>query len=245
MTTRDWIATDLDGTLFSREFAMPDAVPATWRKGEAGDVPSSWVHPTTYRLMRALGGSFDLVPVTARDLDSYSRVNIEGIQFRGAILANGAIVIDPDGNIDRDWNDVMRGVLEGVAEELQHLCRQVLDLSHGRARARLVASGTEHAAYLVAKADEAWWGTPDGMHLLQTLDVKNCRVALLRNELQVLPTGVSKILGLAAYQQRFGNGNPPIMGLGDMPTDLEFMRACTFLGIPSGSKLDHGFPAHG
>ncbi len=246
MKPRDWIATDLDGTLFSREFARPDAIPATWRKGEAGDdVPSSWVHPATYRLMRALAGSFDLVPMTARDYDSYSRVNIEGLPFKGAVLANGAIIINPDGHIDEDWNDVMRGVLDGVREELQHLCHQVSELSHGRARARLVASGTDLAAYLVAKADEAWWATPEGVHLLQSLDVSACRAALLRNELQVLPPGVSKIIGLAAYQQRFAMDNPPIMGLGDMPTDLEFMRACTFLGIPSGSRLDHGFPTYG
>ncbi|RBP44605.1 hydroxymethylpyrimidine pyrophosphatase-like HAD family hydrolase [Roseimicrobium gellanilyticum] len=241
MKTRDWIATDLDGTLFSREFAVEGAIPATWKKDAAGDVPSSWVHPATYRLMRALGECFDLVPVTARDLDSYSRVKIEGLTFRGAVLANGAIIIDPDGNIDESWNDVMGGVLESVAPELQTVCRQVAEQSRGLARARLVASGTEHAAYLVAKADEAWWGTPEGVHLLQTLEVSTCRAALLKNELQVLPPGVSKSIGLAAYQQRYGMGNPPLMGLGDMPTDMEFMRECSFLGIPSGSRLEQSF----
>jgi hydroxymethylpyrimidine pyrophosphatase-like HAD family hydrolase len=238
MSHRDWIATDLDGTLFARAFAGPEAVPATWRQTDEGPVASSWMPRATYVLMRALAKHFDIVAVTARDLDSFSRVAIEGITFQGAILANGAIMVGLDGELDSVWNDHMSGVLSTAGDELEAVRLQIAELSQGAARPRLVASGTPLPAYLVAKADEEWWQTDAGVNLLSTLQVRQCRAALLKNELQVLPPGVSKLLGLTAYQDRFAGGIPPLMGLGDMPADLEFMKACSFLGIPAGSKLE-------
>ena len=238
MSHRDWIATDLDGTLFARAFAGPDAVPATWRQTEDGPVASSWMPRATYVLMKALAGHFDVVAVTARDLDSFSRVNIDGLAFRGAILANGAVMVGQDGQLDSIWNDHMSVVLATAGEELEAVRQQIADLSEGAARPRLVASGTALPAYLVAKAEEEWWQTDAGVKLLSTLQVRQCRAALLKNELQVLPPGVSKLLGLTAYQERFAGGVPPLMGLGDMPADFEFMKACSFLGIPAGSRLE-------
>ncbi|WP_075087479.1 hypothetical protein [Verrucomicrobium spinosum] len=151
MSHRDWIATDLDGTLFARAFAGTEAVPATWRETDAGPVASSWMPRATYVLMRALANHFDIVAVTARDLDSFSRVAIEGISFRGAILANGAIMVGQDGDLDSEWNDHMSIVLSTAGEELEAVRLQIAEMSQGAARPRLVASGTPLPAYLVAK----------------------------------------------------------------------------------------------
>ncbi len=105
--SHDWVATDLDGTLFSRHWAGEDAVPGTWRKavgGRCGREPSSWVRSETHRLLLALARSVTIVPVTARDEESFSRVNVAGLCLSGpAILANGSIILDPEGAQDQQW----------------------------------------------------------------------------------------------------------------------------------------------
>jgi hypothetical protein len=243
MSRHNWIAADLDGTLLSRDFAAPDAIPATWRTTPEGErVPSSWMHAATHAVLTALRTSFAVVPVTARDFDSYSRVAIPEVPFQGAVLANGAILLKPDGEPDEEWNAHMGAQLGETVAELEALCTRIEKASAGAARPRLVASGTSHPAYLVAKAEETWWQSDDGVHMLKTLEVRQCQASLLKNELQVLPTCVSKRAGVAAFQARYQGGTPPALGLGDMLPDLGFMRDATFLVIPSGSKLDQSLP---
>lgn len=89
----DWIATDLDSTLFHRDWAGEGAVAATWHTG-AERTPSSWMKAATHRLLESLGKSFALVPVTARDMDSFSRVDVEGLNLHSlAVVANGAVIL--------------------------------------------------------------------------------------------------------------------------------------------------------
>jgi len=243
---RDWVATDLDGTLFSRHWSGPHAVPGTWREiamedGSLHREPSSWVRPETYRLLLALAGIASIVPVTARDETSFSRVSVSGLKLNGpAILANGAIVLDISGRPDSHWVEQMSQLLVPWQSHLQHLCHIFIQLSGHIARPRLVAGPAGLSAYLVAKAPEGWWGGEEGMALLADMaaETEGCAVAVLGNELQILPPVLGKAAAAQFVQQQYFGGHAPLLCLGDQRPDLAFMSLGGLLATPSGSSLE-------
>lgn len=244
---RDWVATDLDGTLFSRHWADASAIPGTWREilgsGAGGPQrePSSWVRPETHRLLLALASSATIVPVTARDEASFSRVDVPGLRLSGpAILANGAIVLSSEGSPDQQWVTQISQMLAPWRQRLERLCKIFIQRSGHIARPRLVAGPAGLPAYLVAKAPEGWWTGEEGTVLLAEMavaDTAGCCVAVLGNELQILPTGLDKAAALRFVQQRYFGGQAPLLCLGDQVPDLEFMNLGGMLATPAESTL--------
>lgn len=241
---RDWVATDLDGTLFSRHWAGADAVPGTWRKvggGSSQRDPSSWVRPETHRLLLALSRAACIVPVTARDEESFSRVAVSGLNLSGpAILANGAIVLGPNGVQDQEWVVQVSQLLAPWQRRLESLCEVFIQRSSHAARPRLVQGPTKLPAYLVAKAPDGWWAGAEGAALLAELavvDTVGCCVAVLGNELQILPPGLGKAKAMQFVQQQYFGGQAPLLCLGDQLPDLAFMRRSGLLATPAGSTL--------
>lgn len=240
----DWIATDLDGSLFARAWAAEDAIAATWSQGEDSTrSPSSWMKAGTYRLLASLARDFALVPVTARDADSFSRVKVDGLRLHGpAIISNGAVVLGWDGLPDPVWQERMVALLTPWQATLHEFCGWLIGKSSGNARPRLVDGPTGMAAYLVAKAGPGWWHTPEARGILAEMDWRGCRVEVLGTELQVLPPGVGKRDAVIEVQSRWFESRPPLLSIGDMPLDLDFMRLGGLLVTPTGSTLDQAWP---
>lgn len=240
-----WIATDLDGTLFSRAWAIPESVPATWRiePGTGDRVPSSWMRPAIHRTMTALQQIATLVPVTARDANSFARVDIRGVPLRGlAVIANGAVILDCEGRPDPVWETEMTHRLEPWQGWLDERLDLLSELSRGNARPRLVDGPAGLHAYLVAKAETGWWESDTGYRIRGGIDWAGCRLSLLGNELQVLPPGVGKRDALFEVMGRHFAGCRPMLCFGDMPADLEFMRLGEILATPMDSTLEGAWP---
>ncbi len=239
----DWIATDLDSTLFARAWFADDAIPATWNiEADASRSPSSWMRAGTHRLLEVLGQSFALIPVTARDHDSFSRVAIQNLNLRGpAIIANGAIILGWDGEPDPAWQEFMVAKLQPWKKILDDFCVWLIEKSAGYARPRLIPGPGDLPAYLVAKAEPGWWRSPAGQEILLEMDWLGCRVEILGLELQVLPPGVGKRDATLEVQSRWFGGRAPLLCIGDMPLDLEFMRLGGLLATPLGSTLDQAW----
>lgn len=239
----DWIATDLDSSLFARSWFAEDAIAATWNtEPDLSRSPSSWMHAATHRLLAVLGRSFALVPVTARDHDSFSRVEIQDLHLRGpSVIANGAIILGWDGEPDPVWQEFMIANLSPWKSILDDFCDWLIDKSAGHARPRLIPGPGELPAYLVAKAAPGWWRSPDGQTILAEMDWLGCRVEILGLELQVLPPGVGKRDATLEIQNRWFGGRAPLLCIGDMPLDLEFMRLGGLLATPLGSTLDQSW----
>jgi len=242
--TKDWVATDLDGTLFSRDWAGVGAVPGTWREiadGSTHREPSSWVRPVTHRLLLALSSAACIVPVTARDQASFSRVAVSGLRLNGpAILANGAIVLGPEGAPDQEWEARISQVLHPWQQYLQSLCEVFTQRSGHSARPRLVEGPAQLPAYLVAKAPDGWWAGVEGTTLLAEMAAEKtaeCSVAVHGSELQILPPGLGKASAMQFVQQKYFGGQAPLLCLGDQLTDLAFMRMGVLLATPTGSTL--------
>lgn len=246
----DWIATDLDGSIFSRHWAngiaglVPSerhaAIPGTWNHRE----PSSWMPAATHRLLLALSHSATIVPVTARDADSFARVDVSQLHMRGpAILANGAIVLDWNGEPDAEWQARIQALLQPWEARLKTLYAKLIERTKNAARPRLVDSQTGLPAYLVAKAAPGWWNGPEGVVLQGDKELwMGCRVAVLGTELQALPTGLGKREATQFAREKYFAHQAPLLCLGDMPTDLGFMRLSGLLAVPSGSTLDGNWP---
>jgi len=243
---KDWVATDLDNTLFSRYWAGPGAVPGTWRENpgpdsQPGHEPSSWVRPETHRLLLLLAQAATLVPVTARDADAFARVYVPGLNLAGpAVLANGAVVLNPAGVPDPDWEKHMRTLLLPWRKKLEDRCTSLLHRSGQAARPRLVYGPAEFAAYLVAKAPDGWWQGTVGRDLFSEIcagDLEGCQITVLGNEFQLLPPGLGKGPAARFVQERYFAGQAPLLCLGDMPPDLEFMRLGGLWATPAGSNL--------
>jgi hypothetical protein len=236
----DWIATDLDGTLFSRVRSQ-DAVAATW-KGSNGkysaSVPSSWMPAPRHSLLTRLVQLFRVVPVTARDLDSFSRVQIEGVPLKdGAVIANGAILLRPGTMTpDPEWDAHIAPLLAEWAAPLREMAATLREQS-GRVVPRLVASHTPHPAYMAAKAADGFWSAAEGRGMREALTPFRCRIAEVGRELQVLPPAVGKQLGIVAFMRMLYQGAPPLIAFGDMPEDLGFLSEAVFMATPAGSQL--------
>ena len=197
----------------------------------------------THRLLEALGRSFALVPVTARDLDSFSRVEVKGLNLRGpAVVANGAIILGWDGKPDLQWEDLMIARLAVWESSLHDFCSFLIDKTAGNARPRLVLGPRNIPAYLVVKAKPGWWYSPEGQEIISQMDWRGCRSEILGLELQVLPPGLGKRDATLEIQSRWFGGCPPLLCIGDMPMDLAFMRLGGLIATPQGSTLDHAWP---
>ena len=235
----DWIATDLDGTLFSRQ-TSPGAVAGTWRIDADGcEQPSSWMPRARHALLSRMHSLFRIVPVTARDFTSFSRVRIDGVPLLdGAILSNGAVILQP-GSMTPDpaWDDELAPQLAKWTEPLKEMAALLTETSGGSVVPRLVESHTPYPAYLVAKAVEGFWSEVDGLRLREVLAPFKCRVAELGRELQVLPPPISKRIGVAAFARLYCNNAPAVLALGDMPEDLGFMCEAEFIAAPADSTV--------
>ena len=240
-TRIDWIATDLDGTLFSRA-RSENAVAATWKcyDGYGSEpIPSSWMPAQRHAFLTRLVQLFRVVPVTARDFDSFSRVRIKGVPLRdGAIIANGAILLRPGTMTpDPEWDEQLAPQLAEWAAPLVEMAATLHEQSRGLVVPRLVASHTSYPAYMVAKAADGFWSAAEGFGLREALVPFKCRIAEVGRELQVLPPPVGKRLGLGAFIRMFCHSTPPLLALGDMPEDLGFLSEAAFMATPAGSRL--------
>lgn len=245
--TGDWIATDLDGTLFSRDWKEDNAVPGTWRVcNETKKLqPSSWIRSDTHRLIMALAKSVTIVPVTARDADSFSHVYIEGLNLSSpAIIANGAIILDSDGVTDKDWEKHVIELLMPYQKRMDILLEIIRKKASRTMRPRSVIGPLQLTAYLVVKTSGGWEVGTEGAALISALrysDLAGFKLSVLGKELQLLPEGVGKYPAIKYIQSTYFSGKSPLICLGDMLADIEFMRTGGFLATPLNSQIDRSW----
>jgi hydroxymethylpyrimidine pyrophosphatase-like HAD family hydrolase len=193
--------------------------------------------------MAALQQIATLVPVTARDVESFARVDIPGLPLPGlAVIANGAVILDRDGRPDPVWEAEMTHRLQPWQSWFSDCLDRLVELSRCHARPRLVKGPVGLSAYLVAKAEAGWWDSDAGQEIRGSFDWAGCRLFLLGNELQVLPPGVGKVDALTEVMGRHFGGCPPMLCFGDMIADLEFMRLGEILATPRQSVLENAWP---
>lgn len=240
------IFTDLDDTLFQSARKRPPGEGwqplAFLKNGE----PICWADPKQQAFLDwARHGDALLVPVTARNLDAFSRVRID---FRGpAVIDYGGVILNPDRSPDADWLARSREAAQASLSALE-LWRVFLDQENaalgGDAKARLV--GDFGASFYVAakSADNDHELIRDlALRCRQALDAAALPAMILHrnhNNLALLPPWLDKGRAVRHVLTRHEAAHGPVvsLGMGDSLVDLSFLRACDCLLFPAGSQLD-------
>jgi hydroxymethylpyrimidine pyrophosphatase-like HAD family hydrolase len=234
---------DLDDSLFSSERAhaargsqgpfLEATVPGLGKPGlmDAGQ-QAFWsiVHPVC-----------KVVPVTARSKAALARVTLPGHQPElGAIVSNGALVLDAQGGVDPTWFAHTRAIADRVLDVLDVVARNAERDGELRVLPQIedgtvLAITVKCAGHTGARAEERlrrWW---DG---LAPLWRGRLWMHANGNGLSAIPVGISKAHAVAWMIERLRAQGPVLtLGMGDSLGDAGFMARCDIAIAPTHSQL--------
>lgn len=238
---RPLVLIDLDDTLFQTARKMPEGVERHVATLDVDGQPNGYMNPVQKAFIEWLLACADVVPVTARSVEAYSRVQLPFTA--GAVCAHGGVILAADGSLDRDWHAHMTHTLANAQARLPELSLATLKIGEqlGYSLRGWVVEEAGLANYVVTKHNESHDRVLDEVlakvkeqGLLDGMSVHGNG-----NNLAFLPQGLSKRLAVEEWLRRDKaiNGERPVMGFGDSITDLGFMDACHFWGTPARSQL--------
>lgn len=237
---------DLDDTLFQTLRKCSRAVDASVELTpraflKTGEV-ISYSTPKQNRLWESLSRSGMVVPVTARNFDAFSRVNLD---FRhDAVLNHGAVIVDARGRIDVEWQAHMARVLPPY----QDLLYEVWEVVAG-----YVVENPGLRPRLIEDFDVCWYGVikhaDADEQVLQELVPRLTELPALAsgqlychinsNNLAIIPEVVTKAGAVEFLLQRYAGQyeNLLTVGIGDSKTDMPFMSLCDYAVVPGNTQL--------
>jgi hydroxymethylpyrimidine pyrophosphatase-like HAD family hydrolase len=238
---RPLVLVDLDDTLFQTARKMAADSPRHTATLDVHGEPNGYMSPVQKSFVEWLLATTDVVPVTARSVEAYSRVQLPFVH--GAICAHGGVMLTADNRLDPQWAAHMAAVLDVYQKRLPQLSAATLAIGDELGislRGWVVEEeGLQH--YVVTKHNEdddsvldrvlavvQERGLLDGMHIHAN-----------GNNLAFLPHGLAKHLAVQEWLRRdlALNGERPVLGFGDSMTDLGFMSACHWWGTPARGQL--------
>ncbi|KAF0864106.1 trehalose phosphatase [Pseudomonas sp. LD120] len=232
---------DLDDTLFQTARKMPEGSVRFPASFDVTGKVSGYMSQVQKQFFEWLLQGTDMVPVTARCADAFSRVRLDFVN--GAICSHGALLLNPDRSVNADWYAMMAETLRDYQLRLPELCRAALQIGEEQGislRGWVVQEGQQQH-YVVVKhnngcdSDLAW--------VLEQINARglleDMHVHTNGNNLALLPKGLSKRVAVEHYlkQDTELNGERPVLGLGDSITDLGFMDLCHLWATPARSQL--------
>jgi len=241
LNNRPLALADLDDTLFQTARKMKEGTPRYPATFDVEGQPNGYMSPVQKSLIEWLLATTDVVPVTARSVEAFSRVNLSFTH--GAVCSHGGVILGPDGKLDEEWNSHMRVVLADFQLRLPDLCAETLAIGKelGISLRGWVVEEESLRHYVVTKHNE----TND--EVLNTVLAEVQARGLLEgmhihgnsNNLAFLPTGLSKKVAVQELlrRDREVNGERPVIGFGDSITDLGFMEECQMWATPARSQL--------
>ncbi|NLC20911.1 MAG: trehalose phosphatase [Halomonadaceae bacterium] len=241
MTIRPLIFVDLDDTLFQSARKMAEDMPREVVTTDSHGVPNGYMTPNQSVFTSWLLDHGDVVPVTARSVDAFRRVQMP-FQL-GAICHHGGVLLDAGGRVDVDWQLQCRldlaqyqDALARVFEELL-IIRQELQIS-----LRLTQQETPgQVQFVMAKqsggSDEVLIKVL-GM-IQERLPLNGLYVHLNGNNLTFIPHAISKRRAVEEWlrRDRACHGLRPVIGFGDSLTDHGFLSECDWWGTPKNGQL--------
>ncbi|MEJ6402132.1 hypothetical protein [Yoonia sp. 2307UL14-13] len=236
---RPLVFADLDDTLFqSRRKMTEDQIARPAAVAGNGDPrKASFMTARQATLFDWLNTTTELIPVTARSGDAFSRVDLPFSSW--AIVSNGAVILEPGGATNIPWQQQMNMRLLPLQDRMNAL------LDEGRSaatnasidvRSWIVTEG-DLATYVVFKLNVI---TPDSISALKALpvDCTGWTRHFNTETLALIPPGSGKAAAVNYLHAGLNaDGARPTLGFGDSLSDLDFMRATDVMMIPSRSQI--------
>ncbi|MDP2902200.1 MAG: HAD hydrolase family protein [Methylovulum sp.] len=243
---QSYIFLDLDDTLFQTlRKCTPEGGNNTLavRAFLPDGTPNSFATRKQQWLWQWLAKGFRIVPVTARDVHAFYRVNLP---FQEEVVLNhGAVILDKQGVINRTWMDSILQRLPPYHEKLLALWETVEAYCH-------LHNGFKPR--LVADFGITWYGVikhSDGTEatLKKLLDsvVKPhpsiCDGSLYwhinGNNLAILPSIINKESAVSYLLDSYKQQHSEVLtfGAGDSKTDAPFLALCDYALIPKNTQL--------
>lgn len=241
-----------EGPLAAVFLDLDDSIFQTLRKCSPGPLeaaamdregrPSSYFSFGQRCLLELLSGRALLIPTTARNQEAFNRV---GFAFRhGAILNYGGMVLRPDGQIDQGWQDQMKPLCAEAKPLLAALLaasEQIIQ-NHGmNCRARIIGDHGLDFYVVIKNYNSRLEELSLIMQELKKMAFSaEAIICINDNNLSLRPLFLDKSAAMAYFVKTHitpEHSALPMIGLGDSFSDLEFMKRCDFLLIPSGSQI--------
>ena len=242
---QSYIFLDLDDTLFQTLRKCAPGVDGSTLEARAflpdGSANSFATHKQQW-LWHWLAKGFKIVPVTARDVHAFGRVNLP---FQEEVVLNhGAVILDRQRKPDKAWMDRIVQTLPPYHEKL-------LDVW---AKIQLYAKRQSgFKPRLVNDFGRVWYGVvkhSDGTEatlkmLLDEIIIAHPHVVdgslywhLNGNNLALLPKIINKESAVAYLLEGYKQHSEVLtFGAGDSKTDAPFMALCDYALIPKNTQL--------
>ncbi|RMN34609.1 hypothetical protein ALQ61_02932 [Pseudomonas coronafaciens pv. zizaniae] len=238
---RPLIFVDLDDTLFQTARKTPADIEKHVATLDVSGNANGYMTNVQKSFAHWLLAHSDVVPVTARSVEAYSRVKLPFAA--GAICSHGGVMLDVIGRLDHDWNEQMKQTLAAYQSRLHELSATTLAIGQelGFSLRGWVVEEAQLFHYVVTKHNES-----DDSILVKVLAEVQARGLLdgmhihgNGNNLAFLPEGLAKRYAVQEWlrRDRAVNGERPVLGFGDSITDLGFMDECDWWATPARSQL--------
>lgn len=235
---------DLDDTLFQslEKCAGRDGLlPAAFLKDGS---PISYTTEGQRAFIAFAQDGMTMIPATARNFDAFRRVDLPFASW--AVLDYGGVVLQPDGAIDQQWQEHMRGAMQAALPGLRELAALIDAWAERHAfkgRARLIEDfGTPF--YLVLKDPDkvAERLEPIEREVVAPWIAEVGRDYYIHrngNNLAILPKALNKAHAVAHVTARLRaeHGDILTFGMGDSRSDARFMAACDYAIVPRRTQL--------
>lgn len=239
------VFTDLDDSLFSssRRRAPEGLWPVAARLKDGSAI--CFQSPQESALFAMLSENAIVVPVTARNQDAFSRVDL---RFYGdAVLNYGGTIINSKGAVDRHWQERMHVLSRDDGPMLEAIvaCLQVKAQAAG-IEVTVRAIGEEgHPFYVVMKATSHDAETVRRLAEVGTVcwtDLEagtGLQLHINGNNVAVMPAWLNKAKAVGHLLEGYRSmwGEVMSIGLGDSLIDRDFMLACDFWMTPRCSQI--------
>ncbi len=242
---RPLIFVDLDDTLFQTARKTPADIEKHVATLDISGNANGYMTNVQKSFAHWLLAHSDVVPVTARSVEAYSRVKLPFTA--GAICSHGGVMLDVVGRVDKDWHEQMKQTLAAYQTRLHELSAAALAIGQdmGVSLRGWVVEEARLFHYVVTKHNEN-----DDSILTRVLAEVQARGLLddmhvhgNGNNLAFLPNGLAKRYAVQEWLRRDKavSGERPVLGFGDSITDLGFMDECHWWATPARSQLARMF----
>lgn len=237
---RTYVFLDLDDTVFQTLPKCPAGEPLRPVARRTDGSPISFMTRRQQTLFDRLRREAEIVPVTARNLAAFRRVDLPFAC--GAILDYGAVVLFPDGTLDAAWDAAVRPRAEALTGELQGVQQALREfiVQRGLEVTTRLVEDFGMTLYLVAKQPRRLTSELRTVRdeLLPTLDLRRFFVHYNDNNLALIPRCFGKERAVRHVLDNHLGEEPRLtIGLADSLTDAPFLALCDYSLVPHGSQL--------